>query len=78
MTRVDELVGHLVDSLAAYSADHDADADVLVTSLDLDLPVEARVADDGVLLMSLPRGLLATGFELPLGRLRVHCGEVEA
>ena len=27
---------------------------------------------------SLPRGLLATGFEPPVGRLRLHCREVRS
>jgi hypothetical protein len=74
MNALDELVIHLVDIFAGHAPDRSQGA-VQVTSLDLDLPLEARFASDGKLLATLPRGLMATGFERPLGRLRLHCGE---
>jgi len=43
-----------------------------VTRLEFDLPLEAQIAAGGELLTSLPRGLLATGFEPPRCRLRVR------
>lgn len=66
---LDDLVDAFTNRAEAMSAG------VVVTSFDLDLPVEAKFARDGTLLMTLPRGQLATGFENPLGRLRVHCEE---
>jgi hypothetical protein len=40
-----------------------------VLELDIDIPIEARLGDDGELLATPPRGTLATGFDLPHGRL---------
>jgi hypothetical protein len=43
-----------------------------VVEVRMDLPVEARIVRGGEVEMSLPRGMLRTGFGgLPLGRLRV-------
>src|SRR5690606_37039548 len=72
MTRVESLLEHLVDAFTATAPE----AGMAVTGLSLDVPVEAAIAEDGALLMTLPRGLLATGFEPPLGRLRLHCAGV--
>ena len=43
-----------------------------VTRVDVDLPVESRLGDDGALEVSPPRGRLATGFDLPHARLRAR------
>jgi hypothetical protein len=43
-----------------------------LTRLELDLPLEVRIGDGAVLLASLPRGRLATGFDLPRGRIRAR------
>jgi hypothetical protein len=78
MTRLEDLVGHLVESFAEPEMERSTPARVAVTSLDLDVPVETRLTEDGILLASLPRGILATGFEPPVGRLRLHCREVRS
>jgi hypothetical protein len=64
-------LGDLLVDLAASLA-HGAgapEASIVVTSVDLTLPLEARIARGGELLASLPRGRLATGFQMPHGRL---------
>lgn len=42
---------------------------VLVVGVDLDVPLETRISSRG-LEATVPRGRLATGFDVPLGRLR--------
>lgn len=49
-----------------------AGARVTVSTLDVDLPLEMRIGDGAELRASLPRGRMATGFDLPLGRLVAH------
>ena len=78
MTRFEDLVEHLVEAFAAPSERPAVGERIVTTDLNLDLPVETLIDDDGLLLATLPRGQLATGFELPVGRLRVRCREVES
>jgi hypothetical protein len=78
MTRLEDLVDRLVESFAEPEVARTAPLRVAVTALDLDVPIETRFAEDGVVLATLPRGVLATGFETPVGRLRVHCREIVA
>ena len=73
MIRLEQLLVHLIDAL--IDRPEAAQAGVVISEFDLDLPVEARIDQSGAVLMTLPRGLLATGFENPLGRLRLHCEE---
>lgn len=44
---------------------------IAVDEVVLDLPIEARLDEGCVVDASLPRGNLATGFDPPLGRLRL-------
>lgn len=76
MTRIEHLLQHLVSAFSERASGRAAQAGLIVSELQLDLPVEARFAEDGDVLMTLPRGLLATGFSLPHGRLRVTCEEL--
>jgi hypothetical protein len=66
------LLDQLIGDLAALApAALSANGVSLVTSaLDLDLPIEALIANG--LRASLPRGRLATGFDPPLCRLRAR------
>ena len=70
MIRAEHLVARLADTVA------DAPPGLVVTEWALEAPVEARIARDGSLELSMPRGRLATGFDPPLGRiaLRVEAG----
>jgi len=58
----------LVDSLPQPMSSPDSGALVRAIGVELTLPIEGRIARDG-LHASLPRGRLATGFSLPLGRV---------
>jgi hypothetical protein len=73
-------LGDLLVDLAASLARGAGDAGtiVVVTSVDLTLPVEAHIARGGELLASLPRGRMATGFALPHGRLSARFAAEEA
>ena len=68
MTGFDALLVALVAALPASAGGPAEGAEVSVTHVDLDLPLEARLGSSG-LEASLPRGRLRTGFDPPLGRL---------
>ena len=72
MRAADDFLVDLVDSLLQGSARSVAEQGLSVTSIDLDLPIEHRVSREAGLELSLPRGVLDTGFLLPHGRLRLH------
>lgn len=76
MTPFEDVLAHLIWAFAEPSVPASAWARMDVTSVDLDVPLETRPSADGGLLASLPRGVMATGFEAPLARLRVRCREV--
>jgi hypothetical protein len=42
---------------------------VSATDVELTLPIESRIERRGTLHATLPRGRMATGFDMPLGRL---------
>lgn len=44
---------------------------VRIGTMSVELPIEGRLRD-GELLTSAPRGRLATGFDVPLGRVRAR------
>jgi hypothetical protein len=48
------------------------------TALDLRIPVEAHVDAAGMVRASLPRGRLATGWDVPHGRLSLRFDRREA
>lgn len=74
MMRIEELIQQLIDTFADR-APQSADLRLVVSDFDLDLPVEARIGNDGTVLMTVPRGVLSTGFNMPISRLRLHCEE---
>jgi len=47
------------------------DGDLVVSSVELALPIEPRLAATGALEASWPRGRMITGFDPPLGTLEV-------
>lgn len=63
-------IDHLLAGVGALAPA--ASSGLALTSVELDLPLEARIGDGAVLLASLPRGRLATGFDLPRGRIRAR------
>ena len=68
-----ELVEALVDSVGAPALG----VALAITDIDVTLPLEARLGQGGELRASLPRGRMATGFQVPHGRLVAHfiCSE---
>jgi hypothetical protein len=69
MLRLEDLLSDLLDALPADAGGADVGVRVLVTEVDVELPLEARIGAGGHLRASLPRGRWRSGFELPLGRL---------
>jgi hypothetical protein len=67
-----DLLVALAEALPAGAGAPELGAVVQVTSIDMALPVEARIERDGVLRASLPRGRMATGFHVPHGQLRAR------
>ncbi len=77
---MNDLATFLVALAAPLARGAGAPADGVVLSvdrIDLDVPVEARIGGSG-LDASLPRGLLATGFDYPRCRLRLRIDAGEA
>jgi hypothetical protein len=64
-----QLIEALVDGLPQPTGSISAGVIVRATDVDLTLPIESRIQDGAVLHASLPRGRMATGFEMPIGRL---------
>lgn len=49
-----------------------AGGDLVVSAVELELPIESRLAAGGHLEASWPRGRFATGFDPPLGAIHLH------
>ena len=73
MTTLDRLIAHLADAVAPTVPGVDA-LGLNVTDVDLVVPLESTSDALETVLVSLPRGLLHTGFERPLGELRLRFG----
>lgn len=74
MTRIEELIDQLAEAFAVAPPEAPG-LGIVVSEVSLDLPVEARIVRGGAVEMSLPRGMLSTGFSLPHGRLRLRFAE---
>ena len=71
MTTLDRLIEHLADAVAPDVPGVDV-LGLKVTDVDLVVPLESMPDPREVLLVSIPRGLLQTGFQRPLGELRLR------
>ena len=71
MNNLSEFLQTLNDDLPAGVIDPDTREGIGVEAFELTLPIEARSGDRGQLQVSVPRGRLSTGFDMPPGRLRV-------
>jgi hypothetical protein len=54
------------------------DGDLVVSSVELALPIEPRLSASGALEASWPRGRMITGFDPPLGTLEVTVAAEDA
>jgi hypothetical protein len=71
MTRLEELVVGLADGLPGGLGDARSGVRVESTVLDLVIPIEVHVDAGGMVRASLPRGRLATGWDVPHSRLQL-------
>lgn len=74
MTTLDRLIAHLADAVAPQVPGLGG-LGLRVTDVDLTVPLESMFDADATVLVTVPRGLLRTGFERPLGELRMRFGE---
>jgi len=65
MTGLDELLVAIIAELPL------GDGDLVVSTVELAVPIEPRFAATGALDASWPRGRMITGFDPPLGTLEV-------
>lgn len=69
MKPIAELLVSIIDRLPAGAADEEAGLALVVVSMEIALPIEARISAGGEIYATPPRGMLATGFRQPHGRL---------
>lgn len=74
MKTMDLLIAELAEVVPAQVGGDEAGLDVVVSEVEFDLPIEARIEAQG-LIASTPRGRLDTGFSVPHGRLRLRLRE---
>jgi hypothetical protein len=67
----EQLLVELADAFAVVPRQAEG-LEIAIDEIRLDLPVEARIVRGGALELSLPRGMMATGFGFPHGRLRMR------
>lgn len=71
MTTLDRLITHLAHAVSPDTPAFNA-IGLQVTEVDLVVPIESMVGEGNAVLVGIPRGLLRTGFERPIGELRVR------
>ena len=69
MTSLTQFIAALVAGLPAPVGSAETGTRVIATRVELDVPIESRIASGAELHASLPRGRMATGIFLPLGRI---------
>lgn len=69
MTHLEELITSLAAGIPDDAGDAAAGVRVEITSVDLAVPIETHVGGDGLVRASLPRGRLATGYDVLLSQL---------
>lgn len=72
MNQLEALIVGLVDALPVDAGGAEHGVRVAITSVDLAIPVETRVDAAGAVLASLPRGRLATGYDVELSQLALR------
>jgi hypothetical protein len=74
VTTLDRLIADLADAVAPNVPGVEG-LGLKVTDVDLVVPLESMSDPREVVLVSIPRGLLETGFQRPLGELRLSFRE---
>lgn len=72
MMSLDDLVCHLSEGLPLSASDKAGNECLAVETVQLKLPAEWKIVENGELKGSLPRGRLATGFDPCMGRLFIN------
>jgi hypothetical protein len=67
---IEDVLCAIADSVPVDSGTPEDGVVVQVTDFQVNLPLESRMDADGSLRVTLPRGMLATGFDPPLARIR--------
>jgi len=66
---IGSMLAELLDRIPLFMAG--TEVAVEVTEVELALPIESQITDGATLLVSAPRGRLATGFDPHAGHVRV-------
>ena len=69
MNPLGELLRSLLDAVPLDAGGAEAGIRLEVDQIELAIPIESRLARDGRFLACVPRGRIATGFDLPHGEL---------
>lgn len=69
-----ELLLSLLDAVPFEAGDPSDGIRVEVDTVELVIPIESRLMPDGSFRATMPRGQVATGFDLPHGELAVSFG----
>jgi hypothetical protein len=64
MMHLEELIVDFAAGIPEDEGGPEAGIRVEITSVDLTVPIETHVGDDGLVRASLPRGRLATGYDV--------------
>jgi hypothetical protein len=72
VNHLEALIVGLVDTLPGDAGGPQHGVRVKITSIDLAIPVETHVDAAGLVRASLPRGRLATGYEVVLSRMALR------
>ncbi|MBX3160371.1 MAG: hypothetical protein KF773_30685 [Deltaproteobacteria bacterium] len=78
MTRLEELIVGFAEGIPAAAGGPEAGVRVEITSIDLAVPIETHVDGAGLVRASLPRGRLATGYDLVHSQLVLRFEREEA
>jgi len=69
MTTLRQAMLDLVDDLPEAAGSSETGLRVAVSAVELALPVEGRIGRGAEFLVDLPRGRIATGFDIPVSRI---------
>lgn len=77
MSRLSDVLLEVLEGVPFTAGGAAEGVEVAIDSMDLEIPIEARLSSGGDLLASLPRGQLSTGFDPPVSRITLKIRRVE-